>query len=52
MERHISDGGFSGGGLVVWQRGKVVAEHFAGEAAPGVPSGPRVLWPIASISKV
>jgi CubicO group peptidase (beta-lactamase class C family) len=36
----------------VWRHGSIVAERYAGEAAPGLRAGPDVLWPVASISKV
>jgi CubicO group peptidase (beta-lactamase class C family) len=52
LERHIREDGFSGAGLVVLREGHTVIEHYAGEAAPGLPASPDVLWPIASISKV
>lgn len=52
LERHVKENGFAGGGLVVLKDGQMVLEHYAGEAAPGLPSGANVLWPVASISKV
>jgi CubicO group peptidase (beta-lactamase class C family) len=52
IEKHIQNGGFAGAAVVAIGGGKIVAEHYAGDAAPGLASGPRVLWPIASISKV
>ena len=33
------------------RRGELLAELYAGEAAPGLPASPTILWPIASISK-
>lgn len=52
IERHIRSGGFSGAAVVAMNAGEVVFEHYAGEAAPGLGSGARALWPTASISKV
>jgi CubicO group peptidase (beta-lactamase class C family) len=52
IDQHIRAGAFAGAALVLAQHGRVVIEHYAGEAAPGLPASPRVLWPIASISKV
>jgi CubicO group peptidase (beta-lactamase class C family) len=52
VDKHVRAGDCKGAGIAVMQRGKMVAEHYAGEAAPGLPSGPNVIWPLASISKV
>src|SRR5580700_8946472 len=52
LDKHIRDGGFAGAALVVFKNGQKILEYYAGEAAPGLASGPDVLWPIASISKV
>lgn len=52
IDKHIRDGGFAGAALVVFRNGQKILEYYAGEAAPGLASGPDVLWPIASISKV
>jgi CubicO group peptidase (beta-lactamase class C family) len=52
MERHVREGSFSGGALVVLKHGQTMIEHYAGDAAPSLPAGPQVLWPLASISKV
>jgi CubicO group peptidase (beta-lactamase class C family) len=52
LERHVREGAYGGAGLVVWRNGDIVAEHYVGQAAPSVPAGADVLWPIASISKV
>jgi CubicO group peptidase (beta-lactamase class C family) len=52
IDGHVAAGAFAGAGLVVWQRGAIILEHYAGTAAAGLPAGPDVLWPIASISKV
>jgi serine-type D-Ala-D-Ala carboxypeptidase len=52
LKRHIDAGGFMGAAVVATKRNEIVLEHYAGEAAPGLPSSPNVLWPIASISKM
>ena len=49
----MREGTIAGAGLVVWKDGATfVAEQFVGSASPGMPAGPDVLWPVASISKV
>lgn len=52
LERHIREGDFAGGALVVLKDGQTIIEYYAGEASPGRPAGPNTLWPLASISKV
>jgi CubicO group peptidase (beta-lactamase class C family) len=52
IQRHIDAGGFLGAALLVARNGRVVLEHYAGQARPGSSSSPHTLWPIASISKV
>jgi CubicO group peptidase (beta-lactamase class C family) len=52
IERHIREGGFAGAALAVAKNGKLVLEHYAGDAAPNLPSSDNVLWAVASISKV
>jgi CubicO group peptidase (beta-lactamase class C family) len=52
IHRHIQTGGYAGAAVVAARHGEVVLEHYAGQAAPNLPSGPQVLWPIASISKM
>jgi CubicO group peptidase (beta-lactamase class C family) len=52
LERDVREGHLAGAGLVVWKDGGILAEHYVGEAAPGVAAGPDILWPTASISKV
>lgn len=47
----IGPQGPPGVGAVVWQRGGIVAERYAGEAAPGVPVGAGTLFPLASVTK-
>jgi CubicO group peptidase (beta-lactamase class C family) len=51
IEHHIHEGGFAGAALGVAQGGRIVLEHYAGFGAPGLASGPEVLFPIASITK-
>ncbi len=52
IERYIAAGGFAGAALIAAQHGRIVIEHYAGDAAPGLPASPSVLWPLASISKL
>jgi CubicO group peptidase (beta-lactamase class C family) len=52
MQRHIDEGGFAGAALAVAKNGKLALEHYAGNAAPNLPSSENVLWAVASISKV
>lgn len=52
IARYIEQGAFAGAALLVTKNGETVHEHYAGQAAPGLPSGPDVMWPLASISKV
>jgi len=47
----IAEGHFAGAALIATRSGKIVVEHYAGDAAPGLSAGRAVLWPIASISK-
>ncbi|MCX7622692.1 MAG: beta-lactamase family protein [Thermomicrobium sp.] len=52
VEAWIRRGEIDGAGLMVVCRGQMVLEWYAGDAAPGLPAGPEVLWPLAAISKV
>jgi len=52
LERRAQEDQLWGAAVVVLKDGQTVAEHYAGAAAPNLPAGPQVLWPIASISKV
>jgi CubicO group peptidase (beta-lactamase class C family) len=52
IEGFIARGEIAGAGLEVALGGEPAASWYAGEAAPGLPSGPTVVWPLASISKV
>ncbi len=52
IEHHIAEDGFAGAAVLVQKKNKTVFEHYAGMAAPGLPSSAEVLWPIASISKM
>src|SRR5215216_4664450 len=52
VERLVADGDVEGAALAVALHGEPLGEWYAGEAAPGLPSGPDVLWPLASISKL
>lgn len=52
INTYIQNKEIRGAALAVAQHGKQVIEHYAGEAAPGLSSGPNVLWTLASISKL
>lgn len=52
MERFVAAGELDGMALAVAAGGKIVAEWYAGRAAPERPAGEETLWPLASISKV
>ena len=51
VERAIAAGEYAGAAVGVAVDGRIVIEHHAGEAAPGTPSSPESIWPLASISK-
>ena len=52
IERYIAEGHFAGAAVIAAHKGEVLIEHYAGHAAPQLPSSANVLWPIASISKL
>jgi CubicO group peptidase (beta-lactamase class C family) len=52
VDRLLATGEIAGAGVAVWKDGTIVLEHHDGVAAPQLPAGPDVLWPIASISKL
>jgi CubicO group peptidase (beta-lactamase class C family) len=52
VDRNVADGAFNGAALAVLHGQQLVFQHFAGAAAPGLPAGPNVLWPLASITKL
>lgn len=52
IDRYIAQGGFAGAAVIAAQHGKILLEHYAGHAAPGLPASATTLWPLASISKV
>ncbi len=52
LERYIQANDFTGAAVIAAQHGEIVLEHYAGEAAPGLPASPSVIWPLASISKL
>src|SRR6185369_14731211 len=49
VDRNIALGAFDGAALAVLRGEEPVFQRYAGEAAPGLPAGPDVLWPLASI---
>lgn len=52
IERYMASDEWAGAAVVVMRGDTIVIEQYAGVAAPGVPAGADVLWPLASISKV
>jgi CubicO group peptidase (beta-lactamase class C family) len=52
IERFVSDGEVDGAALAVARAGDLCAEWYTGRAASDLASGPNVLWPLASISKL
>jgi CubicO group peptidase (beta-lactamase class C family) len=52
IDTYIAEGHFAGAAVIAARKGEVLIEHYAGNAAPQLSSGPNVLWPIASISKL
>jgi CubicO group peptidase (beta-lactamase class C family) len=52
IERFVGDGEIDGAALAVARGGDLIAEWYTGRAASDLPSGPGVLWPLASISKL
>ena len=52
IDRQVGVGAFNGAALAVLRHGENVVERFAGQAAPGLPAGPGVLWPLASVTKL
>ena len=52
VDRQVAAGHFAGAGLAVLRGDAPVLNYFAGDAGPGLPTGPDVLWPLASITKL
>jgi CubicO group peptidase (beta-lactamase class C family) len=52
VDRNVADRAFDGAALAVLRGHARVLEHFAGNAAPGLPASSRVLWPLASVTKL
>jgi CubicO group peptidase (beta-lactamase class C family) len=51
IDEWIGPQGAPGVGAVVWHRGAIVAERYAGMAADGVPVTADTLFPLASVTK-
>jgi beta-lactamase class C len=47
----IGPHGVPGVGAAVWSGGKIVAEHYVGDAGPGLPVTDETLFPLASVTK-
>jgi CubicO group peptidase (beta-lactamase class C family) len=52
VDRQVAAGYFNGAAVAVLRGHASILEHFSGFAAPGVRSGPKVLWPLASVTKL
>src|SRR5436190_21230377 len=52
VQAFIDAGEINGAALAVGVGGEHVAEWYGGDANAGLPSGPDVLWPLASLSKL
>jgi CubicO group peptidase (beta-lactamase class C family) len=52
VERVIAAGECAGAAVGVARGGQTLFEHYAGEAAPGIPASAESIWPLASISKL
>jgi CubicO group peptidase (beta-lactamase class C family) len=52
LDRQIISAAITGAAVGVANHDTTLIEVYAGSAAPGLASGPRVLWPVASISKL
>jgi len=52
VDRQVAAGHFDGAALLVLRGEVPLVRHFAGTASQGLASGPTVLWPLASISKL
>ena len=52
IDRNVARGAFDGAAVAVLRGHRPVFRHFAGNAAPGLPAGPTVLWPLASVTKL
>ena len=51
VEDAITAGEYAGAAVGVTVGGRLVVEHYAGEAAPRTPASAELIWPLASISK-
>ena len=51
IDEWIGPGGVPGAAAVVWRSGEIVAEHYAGEAKPGIPIDETTLFALASVTK-
>jgi len=51
LDEWVGPRGVNGAAAVVWARGEVVAERYAGEARPGVPVAAETLFALASVTK-
>lgn len=52
VDRRVAGGAFDGAAVRVLRGRRPVFEHFCGNAGPGLPASPEVLWPLASITKL
>ncbi len=51
IDAWIGPQGVPGAGAAIWHRGHIVAEHYAGEAQPGIPVDEQTRFALASVTK-
>jgi len=51
IDEWVGPQGAPGVGAVVWRRGEIITERYAGEARPGIPVSAETLFPLASVTK-
>lgn len=51
IDSWIGDFGVPGAAAVIWHRGEIVGERYAGEAQPGIPVDRHTLFGLASVTK-
>jgi CubicO group peptidase (beta-lactamase class C family) len=51
IDAWVGPQGVRGVGAAIWHRGRLVAEHYAGEAQPGIPVDEHTLFALASVTK-
>ena len=51
IDTWIGDSGVPGAAAVIWHRGEIIGQHYAGEAQPGIPIDEQTLFGLASVTK-